>query len=133
MFYNGLTTTARQMLNATAEGAFIASTYNERFSILEKISNHNGHWADPHAVAPKRTSVVKDTDVYATLTEQLSNMVEMMKNLTNPNGNDRISKQIVNCVTCTYCQEPHHYDNSPGNPEQVNYVHNNNTKTRPFS
>ena len=132
-FYNGLTTTARQMLDATAGGAFTSSTYNEGFSILEKISNNNGHWADPRAVAPTRTAAVKDTDTYATLTEQLSNMVEMMKNLTNPNGNDRISSQTVNSVTCTYCQEPHHYDNCPGNPEQVNYVHNNNTKTGPFS
>ncbi|KAJ9554257.1 hypothetical protein OSB04_018302 [Centaurea solstitialis] len=44
-FYNGLNYPARQMLDATAGGAFTASSYNEGYNILEKISNNNGHWA----------------------------------------------------------------------------------------
>ncbi|KAJ9553661.1 hypothetical protein OSB04_017706 [Centaurea solstitialis] len=125
-FYNGLTPTAKGMIDATAGRAFTGITYNEGFKILEKISNNNGHWSDPRAVPPKRnTANVQDTDAYSALAEQVSNMVEMMKNLTNPNGNERAPKK-VRFVTCSYCQENHLYEDYPGNPESVNYVHHNN-------
>ncbi|KAJ9541977.1 hypothetical protein OSB04_028483 [Centaurea solstitialis] len=133
-FYNGLTPTAKGMIDATAGGAFTGITYNEGFKILEKISNNSGHWADPRAVPPRRNAAnVQDTDAYSALAEQVSNMVEMMKNLTNPNGNDRAPKK-VRFVTCSYCQENHLFDDCPENPESVNYVgHNNHTQTGAFS
>ncbi|KAJ9540615.1 hypothetical protein OSB04_027121 [Centaurea solstitialis] len=134
-FYNGLTPTAKGMLDATAGGAFTGVTYNEGFKILEKISNNNGHWADPRAVPPKRnTTNVQDTDAYAALAEQVSNMVEMMKNLSNPSGSERAPRKQVRFVTCSYCQENHSFDDCPGNPESVNYVnHSNHTQTGAFS
>ncbi|KAJ9551743.1 hypothetical protein OSB04_015788 [Centaurea solstitialis] len=133
-FYNGLTPTAKGMIDATTGGAFTGITYNEGFKILEKISNNNGHWADPRAVPPRRNAAnVQDTDAYSALAEQVSNMVEMMKNLTNPNGNEMTPKK-VRFVTCSYCQENHLFDDCPENPESVNYVgHNNHTQTGAFS
>ncbi|KAJ9545298.1 hypothetical protein OSB04_025005 [Centaurea solstitialis] len=133
-FYNGLTPTAKGMIDATAGGAFTGITYNEGFKILEKISNNSGHRSDPRAVPPRRnTANVQDTDAYSALAEQVSNMVEMMKNLTNPNGNERTPKK-VRFVTCAYCQENHLFEDCPENPESVNYVgHNNHTQTGAFS
>ncbi|KAJ9552763.1 hypothetical protein OSB04_016808 [Centaurea solstitialis] len=133
-FYNGLTPTAKGMIDATAGGAFTGITYNEGFKILEKISNNNGHWADPRTVPPRRNAAnVQDTDAYSALAEQVSNMVEMMKNLTNPNGNERAPKK-VRFVTCSYYQENHLFDDCPENPESVNYVgHSNHTQTGAFS
>ncbi|KAJ9544806.1 hypothetical protein OSB04_024513 [Centaurea solstitialis] len=111
-FYNGLTPTAKGMIDATA----------------------GGHWSDPRAVPPRiNTANVQDTDAYSALAEQVSNMVEMMKNLTNPNGNERTPKK-VRFVTCAYCQENHLFEDCPENPESVNYVgHNNHTQTGAFS
>ncbi|KAJ9556674.1 hypothetical protein OSB04_011288 [Centaurea solstitialis] len=50
-FYNGLNEGARQMLDATAGGAFTTRSYNEGYLILERISNSNGHWVDPGQMA----------------------------------------------------------------------------------
>ncbi|KAJ9545398.1 hypothetical protein OSB04_025105 [Centaurea solstitialis] len=133
-FYNGLTPTAKGMIDATAGGAFTGITYNEGFKILEKISNNNGHWADPRAVPPRRNAAnVQDIDAYSALAEQVSNMVEMMKNLTNPNGNERAPKK-VRFVTCSYCQENHLFDDCPENPEIRHLTHQcRNPMVRPIT
>ncbi|KAJ9556024.1 hypothetical protein OSB04_010638 [Centaurea solstitialis] len=133
-FYNGLNYPARQMLDATAGGAFTASSYNEGYNILEKISNNNGHWADSRA-KPLQLTGVKNNDTYSTLATQVRDMAVMLKNLTT-------KKQVVSGidaseaselpVQCAYCGENHLFDNCPGNPEKVNYI-GNNDKTGPFS
>ncbi|KAJ9535799.1 hypothetical protein OSB04_un001046 [Centaurea solstitialis] len=131
-FYNGLNYPARQMLDATAGGAFTASSYNEGYNILEKISSNNGHWADSRAKPLQLTGV---NDTYSTLATQVRDMAVMLKNLTT-------KKQVVSGidaseaselpVQCAYCGENHLFDNCPGNPEKVNYI-GNNDKTGPFS
>ncbi|KAJ9536000.1 hypothetical protein OSB04_un000828 [Centaurea solstitialis] len=133
-FYNGLNYPARQMLDATAGGAFTASSYNEGYNILEKISNNNGHWTDSRA-KPLQLTGVKNNDTYSTLATQVRDMAVMLKNLTT-------KKQVVSGidaseaselpVQCAYCGENHLFDNCPGNPEKVNYI-GNNDRTGPFS
>ncbi|KAJ9565994.1 LOW QUALITY PROTEIN: hypothetical protein OSB04_001960 [Centaurea solstitialis] len=133
-FYNGLNYPARQMLDATAGGAFTASSYNEGYNILEKISNNNSHWADSRT-KPLQLTGVKNNDTYSTLATQVRDMAVMLKNLTT-------KKQVVSGidaseaselpVQCAYCGENHLFDNCPGNPEKVNYI-GNNDKTGPFS
>ncbi|KAJ9566409.1 hypothetical protein OSB04_002375 [Centaurea solstitialis] len=133
-FYNGLNYPARQMLDATAGGAFTASSYNEGYNILEKISNNNGHWADSRA-KPLQLPGTKDDGTYSTLASQVRDMAVMLKNLTT-------NKQVVSSINtpepselpvqCAYCGENHLFDNCPGNPEKVNYI-GNNDKTGPFS
>ncbi|KAJ9540386.1 hypothetical protein OSB04_026892 [Centaurea solstitialis] len=133
-FYNGLNYPARQMLDATAGGAFTASSYNEGYNILEKISNNNGHWADSRA-KPLQLTGVKNNDTYSTLATQVRDMAVMLKNLTTKkqvvSGID-VSEASELPVQCAYCGENHLFDNCPGNPEKVNYI-GNNDKTGPFS
>ncbi|KAJ9563430.1 hypothetical protein OSB04_008590 [Centaurea solstitialis] len=133
-FYNGLNYPARQMLDATAGGAFTASSYNEGYNILEKISNNNGHWADSRA-KPLQLTGVKNNDTYSTLATQVRDMAVMLKNLTTKkqvlSGIDA-SEASELPVQCAYCGENHLFDNCPGNPEKVNYI-GNNDKTGPFT
>ncbi|KAJ9541850.1 LOW QUALITY PROTEIN: hypothetical protein OSB04_028356 [Centaurea solstitialis] len=65
-FYNGLNYSARQMLDATAGGAFTASSYNEGYNILEKTSNNNGHWADSRS-KPLQLAGTKGDGAYSAL------------------------------------------------------------------
>ncbi|KAJ9552727.1 hypothetical protein OSB04_016772 [Centaurea solstitialis] len=119
-FYNGLNYSARQMLDATAGGAFTASSYNEGYNILEKISNNNGHWADSRS-KPLQLAGAKDDGTYSTLASQLRDMAVVLKNLTT-------NKQVVSSINtpepselpiqCVYCSENHLFDNCPGNPEK---------------
>ncbi|KAJ9535751.1 hypothetical protein OSB04_un001097 [Centaurea solstitialis] len=117
-FYNGLNYPARQMLDATAGGAFTASSYNEGYNILEKISNNNGHWADSRA-KPLQLPGTKDDGSYSTLASQ------WWASINTPEPSELP-------VQCAYCGENHLFDNCPGNPEKVNYI-GNNDKTGPFS
>ncbi|KAI3701847.1 hypothetical protein L6452_27238 [Arctium lappa] len=52
-FYNGLSNSAKIILDATAGGAFTSKTYNEGYDILEKFSNNNTDWSNPRAIIPK--------------------------------------------------------------------------------
>ncbi|KAJ9536802.1 hypothetical protein OSB04_un000026 [Centaurea solstitialis] len=108
-FFNGLNYSARQMLDATAGGAFTTSSYNEGYNILEKISNNNGHWADSRS-KPLQLAGAKDDVVSSINTPEPSELP----------------------VQCAYCGENHLFDNCPRNPEKVNYISNNH-KTGPFS
>ncbi|KAJ9557142.1 hypothetical protein OSB04_011756 [Centaurea solstitialis] len=108
------------MLDATAGGAFTASSYNEGYNILEKISNNNGHWADSRS-KPLQLAGAKDDGTYSTLASQLRDMAVVLKNLT-------ANKQVVSSINtpepsellvqCAYCGENHLFDNCPGNPEK---------------
>ncbi|KAJ9557548.1 hypothetical protein OSB04_012162 [Centaurea solstitialis] len=135
-FYNGLNEGARQMLDATTGGAFTARSYNEGYLILERISNNNGHWVDPRSI-PNRSSGCREADSQAVFVSKLSDiMAAAIRKLTT-------EKQVVSSVhssettelpvQCTYCGGDHPFDACPGNPEQVNYVGNNNFRSGPFS
>ncbi|KAJ9566947.1 hypothetical protein OSB04_002913 [Centaurea solstitialis] len=112
-FYNGLNYPAREMLDATAGGAFTANS----------------------RAKPLQLTGVKNNDTYSTLATQVRDMAVMLKNLTT-------KKQVVSGidaseaselpVQCAYCGENHLFDNCPGNSEKVNYI-SNNDKTGPFS
>ncbi|KAJ9566190.1 hypothetical protein OSB04_002156 [Centaurea solstitialis] len=133
-FYNGLNYSARQMLDATAGGAFTASSYNEGYNILEKFSNNNGHWADSRS-KPLQLAGTKGDGAYSAHASQLHDMAVVLKNLTT-------NKQVVSSINtpeptelpiqCAYCGENHLFDNCLGNPEKVNYI-GNNDKTGTFS
>ncbi|KAJ9566342.1 hypothetical protein OSB04_002308 [Centaurea solstitialis] len=129
-FYNGLNYPARQMLDATAGGAFTASSYNEGYNILEKISNNNGHWADSRA-KPLQLPGTKDDGSYSTLTSQVRDMEVMLKNLTT-------NKQVVSSINtpkpselpvqCAYCGGNHLFDNyeEPARFQHTSHNHSQN-------
>ncbi|XP_024961929.1 uncharacterized protein LOC112502289 [Cynara cardunculus var. scolymus] len=134
-FYNGLNLTAKQMLDATSGGAFTASTYNDGYDILEKISNNNGHWADPRALVPRKTTGVHDIDAFTALTAQMTTMTNLIKNLTNGQVAQSIATThapTVESVQCAYCGGGHPFEHCPSNSESVNYVGNQN-RSGPFS
>ncbi|XP_024962481.1 uncharacterized protein LOC112502721 [Cynara cardunculus var. scolymus] len=134
-FYNELNLTAKQMLDATSGGAFMASTYNDGYDILVKISNNNGHWADPRALVPHKTAGVHDVDAFTALTAQMTAMTNLIKNLKNGQAAQTIATAhapTVESVQCVYCGGGHPFDHCPSNSESVNYVGNEN-RSGPFS
>ncbi|XP_024958981.1 uncharacterized protein LOC112499951 [Cynara cardunculus var. scolymus] len=123
------------MLDATSRGAFTASTYNDGYDILEKISNNNGHWADPRALVPRKTAGVHDIDAFTALTAQMTAMTNLIKNLTNGQAAQSIASAhapTVESVQCVYCGGGHPFEHCPSNSESVNNVGNQN-RSGPFS
>ncbi|XP_024984087.1 uncharacterized protein LOC112520013 [Cynara cardunculus var. scolymus] len=130
-----LNLTAKQMLDATSGGAFTTSTYNDGYDILEKISNNNGHWANPCALVPRKTAGVHDIDTFTTLTTQMTAMTNLIKNLTNGQATQSIATAhapTVESVQCVYYGGGHPFDHCPSNSESINYVGNQN-RLGPFS
>ncbi|KAJ9541005.1 hypothetical protein OSB04_027511 [Centaurea solstitialis] len=124
-FYNGLDTNARQMLDATAGGAFTSVTYNDGYAMLEKISNKNGQWVDARALVPKRTAGFLEVDPYTALTAQLASMANMIKNMSVANAAKSVETVPESLpVKCVWCGEGHTFDQCSHNIESVNYVHN---------
>ncbi|XP_024965874.1 uncharacterized protein LOC112506079 [Cynara cardunculus var. scolymus] len=126
-FYNGLSSMAKQMFDATAEGAFTASTYNEGYEIFEKILANNGHWADPRAQPQKKIAGIHDVNAYTALTAQLTSMATMLKNLTPGQGVQPAVTTLIPkvlSVQCVCCGREQSYEHCPHNTEFINCVHN---------
>ncbi|KAJ9561910.1 hypothetical protein OSB04_007070 [Centaurea solstitialis] len=104
-FYNGLDTNARQMLDATAGGAFNS--------------------VDARALVPKRTADFLEVDPYTALTAQLASMANMIKNMSVANAAKSVETVPESLpVKCVWCGEGHTFDQCSHNIESVNYVHN---------
>ncbi|KAJ9558513.1 hypothetical protein OSB04_013127 [Centaurea solstitialis] len=127
LFYNGLTTVAKQMLDVTAKGAFTTCTYNDGFDILERISNNNLYWANPQTLIQQQTTGTYETDAYNELAAQLTSMAEMLKNMNNGSRVQSVvetSYPVVNDVSCVFCGGDHVFEECPSNLDSVNYFGN---------
>ncbi|KAJ9556763.1 hypothetical protein OSB04_011377 [Centaurea solstitialis] len=107
-FYNGLNPNAKQMLDATAGGAFTSSIYNEGYEILEKISINNSHWSDPRALN------------YPTM----ANMIKTFTNGQEVQHDASTPEETVRAISCVCCGGEHGFANCPHNTESVNYIQN---------
>ncbi|KAJ9552364.1 hypothetical protein OSB04_016409 [Centaurea solstitialis] len=130
-FYNGLTPNTKQMLDATAGGAFTASTYNEGYDILEKISINNGHCSDPRAISATPIRSVagsQDQTAITALAAQLASVTTLLQNLTSGHGGQLAVNEVGEValtLSCVCCGGEHSYDCCPHNCEAVNYVQKN--------
>ena len=65
-FYNGLTQTARDHVDATAGGAFFSLTPERATSLVEKMVSNHG-WSDDRLQSRQRgMHTIKETDMLAT-------------------------------------------------------------------
>ncbi|XP_024977159.1 uncharacterized protein LOC112514788 [Cynara cardunculus var. scolymus] len=135
-FYNGLSSAAKIILDATAGDAFTAKTYNEGYDILERISNNNTEWSNPRVVISKYASGIHELDAISSLNVQIVALTNLVKNNLNLNGeNNQVQSIMTNSSmteSCVFCGENHSYEFCPGNPVSVNYV-GNHTRNSPFS
>lgn len=129
-FYNGLSSAAKVILDATAGEAFTAKTYNEGYDILEKVSNNNTDWSNPRAIVPKSAASLSEVDAISSLNAQIVALTNLVKNNLGLIG----EKSQVNSImsnhpisdSCAICGEGHSFECCPGNPASVNYIGSNN-------
>ncbi|XP_024965912.1 uncharacterized protein LOC112506114 [Cynara cardunculus var. scolymus] len=125
-FYNGLSSSAKIILDATTGGAFTAKTYNEGHDILERISNNNTEWSNPRPVVSKSALGIHEIDVISALNAQIVALTNLVKNNLRLNGeNNKVQSKTSNppmSESCVFCGEGHSYEYFPENPVSVNYV-----------
>ncbi|KAG8498924.1 hypothetical protein CXB51_005293 [Gossypium anomalum] len=131
MFYNGVSPSTRQMIDAAAGGTINNKTPEEASEFIEEMSLNNYHWQ------VKRTKPTKIAGVYnVDLVAMLSNQVELL------------NKKIDGLLDSTQVHPAMRCDSSGGgvpteyppfnhttDEEQVNYMGNNNFRSQnnPYS
>ena len=129
-FYNGLNGQTQTIVDASANGAILAKTYNKAYEILERMAHNNYQWLAKRAVVARRVTGVHKVDVVMTLTTQVSSLSNILKPMNMTIG---ANAQQSTIVSCTYCGEGHLFDNCPSNLESVYYVGNFNRNNNPYS
>ena len=73
-FYNGLSNSARTIIDASIRGALMKKTTDKAYEILEDITTNSNHWPRDRS-APRKSLAEADTEV-------LSNLVNHVAQLT---------------------------------------------------
>ena len=69
MFYNGLSDSARTIIDASTGGALMKKTTDEAYEILEDTTTNTNHWPRDRS-APRKPLAGEDTDVISNLVNQ---------------------------------------------------------------
>ena len=129
-FYNGLNGQTRTIVDASANGAILAKSYNEAYEILERMANNNYQWPAERAASTRRVAGVHELDAMTALTAQVSSLTSVLKSM---NVNSGMKPQHPTAASCTYCGEEHLFDQCPSNPASACYVGNFNRNHNSYS
>lgn len=122
-FYNGLNAHTRMVVDASANGAILAKSYNEAYEILERISNNNYQWPTTRASIGRKVAGIHEVEALTSLAAEVSSMSNMLKTISMGMGPQMGQLAEVSCV---YCGDGHAYENCPSNPASVCFVGNQN-------
>ena len=87
MFYNGLSDSARTIIDASTGGALIKKTTDQAYEILEDTATNSNQWLQDRS-APRKSLVGADTEVLSNL---LNHVTQLTKQLQKQQG-------IVNAI-----------------------------------
>ncbi|KAK2450136.1 hypothetical protein QL285_009271 [Trifolium repens] len=142
-FYNGLTPSSRNMLDASSGGALLSKSYTEGFDLIESITANTYQWptirANPASNTSKKPVGVHEVCETTTLAAQIALIHNMMKTLLTSPALPTVTAEPVNVVSdsaevaCVYCGGAHLYEEYPANPVSTNYVNNFNKNNNPYS
>ncbi|KAD4586318.1 hypothetical protein E3N88_23919 [Mikania micrantha] len=126
-FYNGLFPQDRQMIDATAGGAFTDKTPEEGYALLEQLAANNHQWQATRGRTPKQG--VHQVDDYTSLVAQVEAMTR------------KINQMQMNQVQtwCDFCGGPHlsvncQAGNLQTSREQVDFMGSQNRpQNNPYS
>ncbi|PON50459.1 hypothetical protein PanWU01x14_223240 [Parasponia andersonii] len=118
------------MVDASANGALLAKSYNDAYKILERMANNNYQWPTERVAAGRLVAGIHDVDAVTALTAQVSSLSNILKSMNMAAGATVDQSAAISCV---YCDEGHSFDSSPSNPASVYYVGNYNKNNNPFS
>ncbi|XP_062075621.1 uncharacterized protein LOC133779716 [Humulus lupulus] len=122
-FYNGLNAHTRMVVDASANGALLAKSYNE--------------WPTSRLSTGRKVASIHDVDAITSLAAQVSSISNMLKTMNmgmNQSMGQPMGTQMgqMESISCVYCCEGHTFDNCPSNPASVCYMGNQN-RNGPYS
>ncbi|MBA0739518.1 hypothetical protein Gogos_012781 [Gossypium gossypioides] len=111
IFYNGLNSHTRNLVDASANRPFLDCTYNDAVRILKRIAQNDCQYPIHKAAQAKTTSGVIELDAITALSAQVSFLTNMIKNMQGESGVAPI--QVAQQVDIlTFCCEIFGYNHS---------------------
>ncbi|GKA89807.1 reverse transcriptase domain-containing protein, partial [Tanacetum coccineum] len=108
-FYNGLTLSHRDTINAAAGGTFMQKTPEECYELIKNMTAHHNHWdtstaRDETSRNISSTSTTENPEVVRQLEMMNKNFIEMMKQMQTVKSVD---------TKCETCGGPHSFTECP--------------------
>ncbi|GJR35367.1 reverse transcriptase domain-containing protein [Tanacetum coccineum] len=108
-FYNGLTLSHRDTINAAAGGTFMQKTPEECYELIENMTAHHNHWdtsatRDETSRNISSTTTTESPEVVRQLEMMNKNFVEMMRQIQTVKSVD---------TKCETCGGPHSFTECP--------------------
>ncbi|MBA0756478.1 hypothetical protein Gogos_022386 [Gossypium gossypioides] len=146
IFYNGLNSHIRNLVDASASRPLLDCTYNDVVRILKRIAHNNYQYPISRAAQAKTTPGVIELDAITALSVQVSSLTNMIKNMQGTSGVAPIQvTQQVDGPTfcCEICSGNHSYEDYPQHVENACYIsnicndsysnsYNNSARNQPF-
>ncbi|GKE56489.1 reverse transcriptase domain-containing protein, partial [Tanacetum coccineum] len=107
-FYNGLTLSHRDTINAAAGRTFMQKTPEECYELIENMTTHHNHWDTSVERGELTRSTTSSSPEIGTLNKKLDNLSNVILKMSQSN-------QQVNVVnqSCETCGGPHRYTKYP--------------------
>ena len=77
-FYNGLSDSARTIIDASAGGALMKKTIDQAYEILEDIATNSNQWPQDRS-APRNSLVSVDTEVLRNLVNHVAQLTKQLQ------------------------------------------------------
>ena len=77
-FYNGLSNSARTIIDASAGGALMKKTTYQAYEILEDTATNTNQWPRDRS-APKKPSVGVDTEILSNLVNHVTQLTKQLQ------------------------------------------------------
>ena len=84
-FYNGVTRSTRDTIDAVAGGSLMRKTVEAAFSLLEEMTNNNCLWPSERQNPPRQGGRI-GVDTVTALQAQIAALTKQLSNLTNKNN-----------------------------------------------
>ncbi|GJX80291.1 reverse transcriptase domain-containing protein [Tanacetum coccineum] len=125
MFYNGLTLSHRDTINAAAGGTFMQKTLEECYKLIENMTAHHNHWdtsatQDETSRNISSTTTTESPEVVRQLEMMNKNFLDMMRQIQSVKSVSPKSKT---------CSGPHSFTECPavdGYTQEAAYIATNN-------
>ena len=128
-FYNGLTQSSRDHVDAAAGGAFFSLTIERATALIEKMVSNQG-WSDDHLQPRQRgRHSVKKADILAM---KIDLLLKKFEDYSQDKAQIHTLQDLETRVTCEVCGiVGHSGDNCPETQEEALYLNGNNNGFRP--
>ncbi|KAL4309441.1 hypothetical protein GQ457_01G012510 [Hibiscus cannabinus] len=130
IFYQGVNTPTRMMLDAAANGTILEKSAEEAFEILDRLANNDYQYPSNRRELVRQNTEIMSHDQTNAMETQLPELTSIVKTLQKSKETYEVK---VAKSFCDLCYNNHDFSRCPQNPECMFYVGDHNWNNNPHS